>query len=156
MINPFFVGISIFKNWLPIKKHDFDPLGVNFLSKMTSDSDSSSKNTSIKVNLKFEKSSFCSDLFWILEKNQKSKKIDFLGFQENQNKSLQKLLFSYFGLTHSDVFFDEESESDVIFDIKLAPKGWKIDFLLETRFSKIGFLQKNSILTPYGATFFKK
>ena len=38
-------------------------------------------------------------------------------------KSLKKPLFSSFGLTHIDVFFDEESESDVIFDKKLTPKG---------------------------------
>ena len=47
----------------------------------------------------------------------------FLFFQKNNNKSLQKSLFFNFGLTHTDVFFDEESEYDVIFDVKLAPKG---------------------------------
>ena len=47
----------------------------------------------------------------------------FLIFSKNNNKSLQKSLFLNFGLTHIDVFLDEESESDVVFDIKLDPKG---------------------------------
>ena len=51
------------------------------------------------------------------------KKHDFFVFPNNQNNSLQKPVFLNFGKTHTDVFFDEESESDVIFDIKLDPKG---------------------------------
>ena len=70
-----------------------------------------------------KKSDFCGDLFWFLWKNQKIKKIEFLVFllnqdksptRQNQNKSLQKPLYTNFGLTYIDVFFDEESESDVI------------------------------------------
>ena len=43
------------------------------------------------------------------------KKHDFWFFHQNQNSSLKKPLFLNFGLTHTDVFFDEESESEVIF-----------------------------------------
>ena len=78
--------------------------------------------------------------FEFCEKTKKLKNRIFGFFFKNQNKSLQKPLYTNFGLTYIDVFFDEESESDVIFDIKLTPKGRKIDFLLESRFSKIGFL----------------
>ena len=37
--------------------------------------------------------------------------------------SIKKSLFSNFGLTYIDVFFDEESESDVIFKKKWTPRG---------------------------------
>ena len=61
-----------------------------------------------------------------LDFGKKSQKIDifnFWFFHENLNKSHTKPLFLNFGLTHTDVFFDEESESDVIFDKNLTPKG---------------------------------
>ena len=57
---------------------------------------------------------------------EKTKKNDFfnvLVFYKNQTESLQIPLFSDFSLTHTDVFFDEESESDLIFNKKLTPKG---------------------------------
>ena len=61
--------------------------------------------------------------FDFCEKTKKTKKSIFWFFHKNQNKSLQKPIFSDFGLTHTDVFFDEESESDLIFNKKLTPKG---------------------------------
>ena len=77
-------------------------------------------------------------------------------FSQNQNKSLQKPIFSDFGLTHTDVFFDEESESDLIFNDKLTPKGLKIDLLLETQFSKKWLPLKNTIFDPLGVKFCQK
>ena len=56
--------------------------------------------------------------FDFCEKTKKIKKSIFWFFRKNQNKTLQKTLFLNFGLTYTDVFFDEESEFDVIFDIK--------------------------------------
>ena len=63
------------------------------------------------------------------EKTKKLEKSNFWFFCKNKNKSLQKALYTNFGLTYIDVFFDEESESDVIFDIKLTPTGLKSSFL---------------------------
>ena len=77
-------------------------------------------------------------------------------FSKNQSKSLQKPLYTNFGLTYIDVFFDEESESDVIFDIKLTPKGLKSSFFIESRFLKIGFLTKNRFFAPLGVNFMSK
>ena len=44
-------------------------------------------------------------------------------FLKNDIFSIKKPRFSNFELTYIDVFFDEESESDVIFDKNLTPKG---------------------------------
>ena len=53
-----------------------------------------------------------------------SQKIQKMTFSlKNTIFSTKKPIFSNFGLTYIDVFFDEESESDVIFDKKLTPKG---------------------------------
>ena len=72
----------------------------------------------------------------------------FLVFSKIQNKSLQKLLFSNFGLIHTDVFFDEESESEVIFFKKWTLKGLKSSFFIESRFLKIDFPTKNRFFGP--------
>ena len=55
------------------------------------------------------------------EKTKKLKNRFFSFFYKNQNKSLQKLFFSDVGWTHTDVFFDEKSESDLILNKKLTP-----------------------------------
>ena len=60
----FFYRKPIFENWVSNKKSILHPFGVNFLPKITSGSDSSSKNTSVWVNPKVDKSGFCTDLSW--------------------------------------------------------------------------------------------
>ena len=63
----------------------------------------------------------------LLRGGQKLEKMTF--FLKNDIFSIKKPRFSNFELTYIDVFFDEESESDVIFDKKLTPKGSKSCFL---------------------------
>ena len=81
-----------------------------------------------------------------LKLGQKIEKMTFS--HKNVIFSVKKPLFSNFGLTHIDVFFDEESESDVIFQKKWTPKGLKSCFLVESRFLKIEFSTKNRFFTP--------
>ena len=57
----------------------------------------------------------------LLRGSQKHEKMPF--FLKNGIFSTKNPLFLNFGLTYIDVFFDEEFESDVIFDKKLTPKG---------------------------------
>ena len=70
-------------------------------------------------------------------------------FHKNQNNSLQKPLFLNFGQTYTDVFFDDESESDVIF-LKKWPPGVKGG---ETYFHVFRNRQKRET-TPCGSLYF--
>ena len=102
----FFYRKPIFENWVPNKKSIFHPLGVNFMSKITSDSDSSSKNTSVWVKPKFKKSGFVCGLFWFSWKN-------------------QKLKISIFWLFYQSLFWGGLRGADEFFGVPRPPWGWE-------------------------------
>ena len=85
--------------------------------------------------------------FDFCETTKKTKKLIFLFFHKNQNKSLQKPIF-WILFDHTDVFFDQESEADVIFSKNWTPKGSKSCFFIESHFLKIDFPTKNRFFTP--------
>ena len=70
--NHVFYRKPFFENWVSNKKSIFNPLGVNLSLKIRSDSDFSSKNTSVWVKPKSEKMFFEVIYFDFYEKNKRS------------------------------------------------------------------------------------
>ena len=137
----FFYRKPIFKNWVSNKKSIFHPFGLNFLQKITSDSDSSSKNTSVWVNPKFEKSGVCSDLFWLSWKTKKSIFYIFFGFFTTFKINHYKNHF--FGISGWPIltYFLTRNPNLTLFLAKNWPqKGVKSIFCWKLNFQKLALL----------------
>ena len=138
------------------QKIDFSPLWVQFFAKNNVRFGFLVKKYVGLGQPEFKKGRFSSDLFWFSWKTKKSIFYIFWFYHKIQNKSLQKPLFSNLGLTHTEVFFDVEFESDVIFLKNVAPKGSKSCFFIGSKFLKIEFQTKNRFFTSLGSIFRKK